>query len=149
MGIHHKIGIEDEDRYGCCTALQVGERAFLSGLRVETDDQVESQFQQIVELIERTLGTFQVPLADVVRTRVFYTRCQGRASLRAAHGRFFRSIRPAISLTGVPALGRPSDTLLGLKSRSFSGLLPSDLRGVRTTTWLRPGYLNRLMDKRR
>jgi len=33
------------------------------------------------------------------------------------------------------------DTPHGLKPGGFSGLLPSNLRGARTTTWLAPGYL--------
>src|SRR5712692_9722396 len=45
----------------------------------------------------------------------------------------------------LPYLGIMRDTLLGLKPRGFSGLLPSDFPGVRRTTWLGARILGRMI----
>ena len=94
-------GNPSEDRYGCCTALRVGERVFASGLTAEAGERAEAQFRRVAEAVEGALRSFGEGLADVVRTRVFYTRPQDRGPLCAAHGEVFRAVRPAASLTEV------------------------------------------------
>lgn len=96
-----RLGNSYEDRYGCCAALVAGERVFVSGLTAESGERVEDQFRGIMEAVERALRSFGAALADVVRTRVFYTRPQDRGALCAAHGEVFRAVRPAASLTEV------------------------------------------------
>ncbi|MSS70161.1 MAG: hypothetical protein EXS64_01585 [Candidatus Latescibacteria bacterium] len=112
MGAHLRLGRLDEDRTGCCTALQAGERIFVSGLTAEPGGRSEVQFQRVVARVEKALGGCGGALSDVVRTRVFYTRPQDRSLLCAAHGEVFRAIRPAASLTEVPFLPGGANVLV-------------------------------------
>lgn len=116
MGTHLWMGGREEQRYGCATALQVGERLFLSGLAAEPAGEVEDQFRQVMEVAGEALSRLQTSLADVVRTRIFYTRPQDRPLLCAAHGEFFSSIRPAATLTQVHFLPDGADALVEIEA---------------------------------
>ncbi len=109
-------GRAEETSLGAATALGVGDRVFLSGLTVEPEGPVEEQFREVVGLVEEALGQFKASLADVVRTRVFYTRPQDRAPLVAAHGRAFRRAQPAASLTEVHFLPAGAQVMLEVEA---------------------------------
>lgn len=116
MGTHLRMGEPEEQRYGRATALQAGERVFVSGLTAGAGGEVREQFCRVMELAGEALGRLQTSLAEVVRTRVFHTRPQDRPALGAAHGEFFRAIRPAVTLAQVHFLPGGAAVLVELEA---------------------------------
>lgn len=116
-----QLGNPYEECYGCCTALQTGERVFVSGLTAESGERAEVQFQRVVERVEKALRSCGGSLSDAVRTRVFCTRPQDRSLLCAAHGEVFRALRPAASLTEVHFLPGGAGVLVEVEAIRGSG----------------------------
>ncbi|MCI0438687.1 MAG: hypothetical protein L0177_06095 [Chloroflexi bacterium] len=91
-----------EGFYGASAAARVGDRIFLSGLTAERSD-AASQLRGVFEKARGILSGLGASLADVVRTRIFYTQPLDYAALGKIHGEFFSEppARPAMSLTQV------------------------------------------------
>ena len=89
-----------ERRYGASSAVRIGDRLFVSGLKVELED---GRGQGLTSGAEEVLSRAEMLLSDLVRTRIFYLQPEDYASLGAAHGEAFRDLPapPAMSLTQV------------------------------------------------
>lgn len=116
MGARLQTGRDFEHRFGCCTALNVGERVFISGLTGDSEGPVDVQFKNIVEQAEQALGEFGASLGDIVRTGVYYTGRETRATLQAAHGPIFGSPGPAASLTQMDYLPSGADVMMEVEA---------------------------------
>ena len=78
--------------------------------------------------LEELLQGLGASLADVVRTRLFYTRPEDFAPLGAAHGAAFGAIRPALSLTQAHFL--PGGARVLLEAEAVRGAAGSRTNGA-------------------
>ena len=89
-----------EQRYSASSAVRVGDRLFVSGLRVELED---TRGRDLTAGAESILSRAEMSPSDIVRTRIFYVQPDDYLTLGAAHGEVFRDLPapPATSMTQV------------------------------------------------
>ncbi|MDZ7701475.1 MAG: RidA family protein [Halobacteriales archaeon] len=104
-------GTEWEARVGYSRAVRVGPHVHVSGTTA-TDDAGElvgvgdmaAQAEQAFANVESALERAGARLADVVRTRVYVTDVERWEAVGDAHGEYFGTVRPAMSLVEVSGL---------------------------------------------
>ena len=89
-----------EQRYGASSGVRIGDRMFVSGLRVELGDR---HGRGLTFGAESILSQAEMSPSDIVRTRIFYVQPDDYLTLGAAHGEVFRDLPapPAMSMTQV------------------------------------------------
>jgi enamine deaminase RidA (YjgF/YER057c/UK114 family) len=102
-----------EAAYGFSRAVRCGNRIFVSGTGpVEADGSptagdATTQARRCFAIILAALEELGGSAADVVRTRMFITDPADSDPVGAAHGEFFRDVRPASTMVVVAALLLP------------------------------------------
>lgn len=100
---------------GYSRAVRVGQVIHVAGTTsVDDDGQVigagdpSAQTTQALRIIEAALTALGASMRDVVRTRIYVTNIADWEAIGAAHGAFFREIRPAATLIEVSRLIDPA-----------------------------------------
>ena len=100
---------------GYSRAVRVGQVIHVAGTTsVDDGGQVigagdpGAQTTQALRIIEAALTALGASMRDVVRTRIYVTNIADWEAIGAAHGAFFREIRPAATLIEVSRLIDPA-----------------------------------------
>ena len=107
-------GAAFEDRVGYSRAVRLGDRVWVSGtapiMPGDADPPAGAYDQARVCLatIERALAEAGASMDDVVRTRIYVTNIADWEAIGAAHGAFFRDVRPATTMVEVSRLIDPA-----------------------------------------
>lgn len=113
LPLRRKIGSGSpwEARVGYSRALRVGNQVFVAGTtatdtggRVVAPRDAAGQTRYILEKIETALKRAGATRHDVVRTRMFVTDISQWEQIGAAHGEFFRDVRPVATMVEVARL---------------------------------------------
>ena len=104
-----------EATVGYSRAVVVGDACFVAGTtdagptgRSLHPGDMGGQARATFEIIDRALAQAGFAMAHVVRTRMFVTDMSRASEVLAAHGEWFRDIRPAATIVEVSALLDPS-----------------------------------------
>jgi enamine deaminase RidA (YjgF/YER057c/UK114 family) len=104
-----------ESIVGYSRAVRVGQMVFVAGTTgVDEHGAVVgagdpgAQATQALHIIEAALAELGASLRDVVRTRIYVTNIADWEAIGAAHGAFFRAIRPAATMVEVSRLIDPA-----------------------------------------
>ncbi|MCR9197245.1 MAG: RidA family protein [Planctomycetaceae bacterium] len=100
-----------EQSVGYSRAVRVGAMIFVSGTTATDADgsvvapgDAGAQTRFILQKISTALEEAGASLQDVVRSRMFVTSIEHWEAIGAAHGEFFRDIRPAATMVEVSRL---------------------------------------------
>ena len=104
-----------EEIVGYSRAVRVGQVIHVSGT-TSVDDAGNvvgagdpgAQTTQALRIIEAALKKLGASMRDVVRTRIYVTNIADWQAIGAAHGAFFRDIRPAATMIEVSRLIDPA-----------------------------------------
>ena len=104
-----------EEIVGYSRAVRVGQVIHISGT-TSVDDAGNvvgagdpgAQTTQALRIIEAALKKLGASMRDVVRTRIYVTNIADWQAVGAAHGAFFRDIRPAATMIEVSRLIDPA-----------------------------------------
>ncbi len=102
-----------EDRFGFGRIVSVEGTVFIGGTTSVTPDGVVlgqtpgEQAAEILRKIEHELGRVGADRADVVLTRCYVTDISRYDEVGRAHGEFFGSVRPVMTMVGIVALVDP------------------------------------------
>lgn len=104
-----------EEIVGYSRAVRVGQVIHVAGTTSVDDagavvgaDDPGAQATQALRIIEAALTALGASMRDVVRTRIYVTNIADWEAIGAAHGAFFREIRPAATLIEVSRLIDPA-----------------------------------------
>ena len=104
-----------EEIVGYSRAVRVGQVIHVSGTTSVDDAGVVvgrgdpgAQTTQALRIIEAALKQLDATMRDVVRTRIYVTNIADWEAIGAAHGAFFRDIRPAATMIEVSRLIDPA-----------------------------------------
>jgi enamine deaminase RidA (YjgF/YER057c/UK114 family) len=94
---------------GYSRAVRVGDRVFVAGTAAiwpdgHVDPDVEAQTDRCIEIMLAALTEVGASLGDVVRTRMFLLDAADWEAAGRAHGRHFRTVRPASTMVVVSGL---------------------------------------------
>jgi enamine deaminase RidA (YjgF/YER057c/UK114 family) len=109
-------GAWQENLLGGASLVAVGDRIFTTGLMARDSVSLESEAHQVFSTLAGLLHDAGSNLADVVRTRLFYTADGADEALRAVHGVVFNSPGPAISAVRVARLPREAEVALEVEA---------------------------------
>jgi len=120
-------GFKNEETFGYCRAIKVGERVLVSGCTAMATDGVIpehkgnmlEQCREAFRRIEQALGEFGLGMEHVVFTRVFITDHSMIGQLVQAHGEVFKEIKPASTVVGTPFLFHP-DLLVEIEAEAVA-----------------------------
>jgi enamine deaminase RidA (YjgF/YER057c/UK114 family) len=100
---------------GYSRAVRVGQVIHIAGTTSVDDDGAVvgagdpgAQTTQALRIIEAALTALGASLRDVVRTRIYVTNIADWEAIGAAHGAFFRDVRPATTMVEVSRLIDPA-----------------------------------------
>lgn len=109
-----RVNVPGESPYepiiGFSRAVRVGGRVLISGtgpVGVETAG-VEEQARRVLAIIGQALEKAGASLAQVVRTRIYVTKCDDWETVGRVHGEVFGAVRPAATMVVVAALLNPA-----------------------------------------
>lgn len=104
-----------EEIVGYSRAVRVGQVIHVAGTTSVDDagavvgaDDPGAQATQALRIIEAALKELGASMRDVVRTRIYVTNIADWEAIGAAHGAFFRDIRPAATMIEVSRLIDPA-----------------------------------------
>ena len=95
-----------EEPIGFSRAVRVGDRVFVAGTAPNwpdghVDADVEAQADRCIEIMVAALEEAGATANDVVRTRTFLVAAEDWEAAGRAHGRYFRTARPASTMVVV------------------------------------------------
>ena len=100
---------------GYSRAVRVGQVIQVAGTTSVDDDGAVvgvgdpgAQTMQALRIIEAALAALGASMRDVVRTRIYVTNIADWEAIGAAHGAFFRDVRPATTMVEVSRLIDPA-----------------------------------------
>jgi enamine deaminase RidA (YjgF/YER057c/UK114 family) len=106
----------NEDAYGYCRAVKVGDRVLVSGttatqpgggVKPEHVGDTYAQAQEALRRIGEVLESFGMSFLHVVKTTVFFTDGTAVGDVVRAHGEVFADVKPASTAVGVSSLFSP------------------------------------------
>ncbi len=108
-------GSPNEEKYGYCRSIRVGDRVLVSGCTAmipggvapEHKGNMLEQSREALNRIKQALAAFDLGFEHVVLTRVYITDSSQLPQLIQAHGEAFGSIKPASTCVGTPFLFHP------------------------------------------
>jgi len=109
-------GLPNEDAYGFCRAVKVGDRVVVSGTTAtvsgggvapEHAGDTYAQAKEALRRIGEVLDGFGLSFEHVVKTTVFFTDRDAVADVIKAHGEVFGGTKPASTAVGVSGLFSP------------------------------------------
>lgn len=116
-----------EKRVGYCRALKAGDHIYVTGTtavgdqgRVHAPGNGYEQARRCLEIIRDSLAKLDVPLAKVVRTRMFVTDISKWQEFGRAHSEFFAEHPPTTSMLEVKGLIDPA-MLIEIEADAYIG----------------------------
>ncbi|MGI8506448.1 MAG: RidA family protein [Solirubrobacteraceae bacterium] len=115
-----------EGLYGFSRVLVAGQHVLVGGTTSVDEDGVvpgETPYDQTIAIlrkIEHELARAGVGLDDVIQTRVYVTDISRADEVGRAHGEFFASVRPLMTMVQVSALIDPR-MLVEIETVAFRG----------------------------
>lgn len=110
---HAFTGMQFEETFGYCRAVRIGDRVIASGSSalnaqgVMNPELVGDMFGQAtfaLNKIQDALKQLGSSLDRAVRTCFYVTDASQQEAAARAHGEFFRDVKPAFTMVGVPFL---------------------------------------------
>ncbi|MEM7166498.1 MAG: RidA family protein [Planctomycetota bacterium] len=103
-----------EDQFGFCRGLRIGNLIQIAGTApIGADGKTVgvgnpgAQARRCFEIMQSTLEELGATTSDVVRTRMYLTRIADWEAVGAAHGEYFREVRPVSTMLQVAQLIDP------------------------------------------
>ena len=108
-------GSPNEEKYGYCRAIRVGERILVSGCTAmiaggvapEHKGNMLEQTREAMRRVGQALAHFGLGFEHIVFTRVFITDASQLPQLIQGHGEVFGAIKPGSTCVGTPFLFHP------------------------------------------
>lgn len=116
-----------EKKIGYCRALKAGDHVYVTGT-APVDGNGETfapgdgyaQARRCLEIIQEALAQLEVPMARIVRTRMFVTDISKWEDFGRAHGEFFADHPPASTIVEVKQLIDPQ-MLIEIEADAYLG----------------------------
>lgn len=110
----YSSGTEWEDKVGYSRGVRVGNLIEIAGTTAVNDrgelvgrDDPSRQTQFIIEKALDAIGKLGGAVQDVIRTRIYVTDISQWEAIGKAHGEFFATVKPAVTMVEVSRLIQP------------------------------------------